>query len=155
MFCSNCGNQLNAGLNYCNRCGTQISKADSETNKSITKGFSEALGYIGGFGFISFIFVVLILVKNAVPEKALITISFFYLAALFGVCFLVSQQIKSISGKSGAEKKDTQDYLPPNELSAKNTVQLEEHFEPAVSVTEQTTRNFEKVPIGKSKSFGG
>ncbi len=155
MFCANCGNQINVGLNYCNRCGIQISKADSETQKSITKSFSEVFGAIGVFGLTGFIFVVLVLVKNGVSEKALILISFFYLAVLFGICFLVIQHIKSLSGKSAAEKKDIQDYLPPNQISAKNTVQLEEHFEPAISVTEHTTRNFEKVPIGKSETLKG
>ncbi len=147
MFCSNCGNQINAGLNYCNRCGTQISKDDSESQKSITKNFSEALIYISVFGFIGFVFVVLFLVKNAVPENALIFVSLFYLATLFGICFLVVKHIKSLSGKTAAEKNDVQEYLPPNRISAKNTVQLEEHFEPAISVTEETTRNFEKVTL--------
>jgi uncharacterized membrane protein YvbJ len=147
MFCSNCGNQINAGLNYCSRCGKQISKAGSESQKSITKSFSEALIYISVFGFIGFVFVILFLVKNVVPENALIFISSFYLATLFGICFFVMRHIKSLSEKSTAEKNDAQEYLPPNQISAKDTVQLEEHFEPAISVTEHTTRNFEKVPL--------
>lgn len=146
MFCSKCGNQLSAELNYCNKCGTAINKIDSETRSSASGNFSEALGYIGGFGFIGFIFLVLILVKSQVPEKTLTLISLFYLAALFGVCYLIIQQGKSPIGKSEPEKSEPQNFVPLVELPAKDTNQLNEYREPAITVTEETTRNFDKVP---------
>ncbi len=147
MFCSNCGNQLNIGLNYCNRCGTPISANELKTDKSVTESLSETISYIGGGGLIGFIFIVLVLVKKEVPQQTLIAISFFYLATLFGICFLIIQHIKNLSKNFSAERKEADDYLPPNRLSAKKTAQLEEHLEPSISVTEQTTRNFDKVPL--------
>lgn len=147
MFCSNCGNQLGAGLNYCNRCGKALSKIDSEARIAVSGNVSEALAYVGGGGFACFIFIVLILVKNQVPEKTLITISFFYLATLFGICYLILQHVKSTFGKSIPEKHDLSDTVPAVQLPAKNTNQLNEYQEPAISVTEETTRNFEKIPL--------
>lgn len=150
MFCASCGNQLNAALKYCSRCGTQISKVDAKGQKSVAKSFSETLGYIGGFGFIGFIFVILILVKNAVTENTLIFISFFYLAALLIICLRGFRYLKSLLESSPAEKDDLQDYVPPAQIGAKNTAQLEDRFEPIGSVTDETTRHLEKVPLKMS-----
>ena len=150
MFCSKCGNQLNAQLNYCNRCGAPVSKNDSEMRDEESGGSSEIVGYIGGPGFISFIFVLLILVKNQVPEKALIMISLFYLATLFGICYLCLRQGKGALGKTAPEQRDSGgNFTPVVQLPAKDTNQLEEHREPA-SVTENTTRVFDKVPRTKN-----
>ncbi len=147
MFCSKCGNQLNAGLNYCNRCGTAVNKIDSETRSSDPAKISESLPYIGVFGFVGFIFMILMLLKNQVPEKTLILLSFFYLATLFGIFFLILQHVKSSRGKNEFEKSDAQDFVPLVQLPAKNTNQLNEYHEPAISVTEETTRNFGKIPL--------
>lgn len=146
MFCSKCGNQLSAQLNYCNRCGTPVNKLDSETRVGVSGKLSESLVYIAVFGFVGFIFMILILIKNQVPEKALIMLSLFYLATLFGICALILQHVKTAFGKSEPEKNDAQDFVPLVQLPAKNTNQLDEYHEPAISVTEETTRNFDKVP---------
>lgn len=146
MFCSNCGGQINSGLNFCNRCGTKVSKADTDLQKSVSENLASSLGYIGGSGLFSFIFVALVLVKFAVPEKALILVSLFYLGALFGICYLIVQQIKSSSEKAALKSIDLQSGLQINELAAAQTAQLEEAKQTPVSVTENTTRNLEKIP---------
>jgi uncharacterized membrane protein YvbJ len=146
MFCSKCGNQLSAGLNYCNRCGTPVNKIDAETRIGASAKITEALPYIGVFGFAGFIFLIVILLKNQVPEKVLILLSLFYLATLFGICFSILQSSNNSIGKSESAKNDSPDFVPLVELPAKNTNQLHEYREPAISVTEETTRNFEKVP---------
>ena len=147
MYCSNCGSQINLELNYCSRCGTKVLKADSKAQSSVSENLASSLGYIGGFGLLGFIFVALALVKNGVPEKALMLVSFFYLAALFGVCFLIVQQIRNFSGKSSAVTTDFQSDIQINRIGAANTAQLEESKQTPISVTENTTRNFEKIPL--------
>ena len=146
MFCSKCGNQLSAALNYCNRCGTPVNKTDPEMRGSGSGKFPEALVYICVFGFVGFIFMILLLVKNQVPEKVLILLSFFYLATLFGICALILQHGKNMLGKAEPDQNDAQDFVPLVQLPAKNTNQLNEYREPAITVTEETTRNFDKVP---------
>lgn len=148
MYCSNCGSQIKPELNYCNRCGTRVSNPDAETQKSIAENLSSAIGYIGGFGMLGFIFVMLILVKNGVGERALIPISFFYLAALFGICFLILQQIKNSPGKSVAGKTEYQGTFQTTPgLKEATTAQLDAPRESFISVTENTTRTLDEVLI--------
>ena len=145
MYCSNCGGQINSELNFCNRCGTKVSKIDAEMQKSVADNLSSALGYIGGFGLFSFIFVVLILVKNGVPEKALILISLGYLAALFGICSLILQQIRRSSEKASAKANDFYSDPQINLIGAASTARLEEAKQTPISVTENTTRTLDEV----------
>ncbi len=149
MYCAVCGTLINAELNFCNRCGTKVSKIDLEIQKTVTENLSSALGYIGGFGFFGFIFVTLILVKNGVPAVALTAISLFYLAALFGVCYLIIQRTSSLSGNPAPAKNDFQDNFQPEQLNSVNTAQLEAPRQPAMSVTESTTRTLEEVSLRK------
>ena len=145
MYCSGCGTQIQTGLNYCNRCGNRVPRSDSETN-SIASNLSQSLGYIGGFGMFGFIFVILILVKNGVDKNALIPISFFYFAALFGICFLVIRQIFAYSKKS-SDKESAPNEQQPDYLRPVATAQLTEPGEQPISVTEHTTRTLDKVPV--------
>ncbi len=148
MYCSTCGTLINAELNFCNRCGTKVSKIDLEIQKAVAENLSSAVGYIGGFGFLGFIFVTLILVKNGVPAVALTAISLFYLAALFGVCYLIIQRTSSLSGNPAPAKNDFQDNFQPEQLNSVNTAQLESApREPAMSVTDTTTRTLDKELI--------
>jgi len=104
------------------------------------------MGYIGGFGMFGFIFVILILVKNGVDRNALIPISFFYLAALFGICFLIVRQI-SASSKKSSEKETASNEHQPAYLRPVTTAQLRETIDQPVSVTEHTTRTLDEVVI--------
>jgi uncharacterized membrane protein YvbJ len=148
MFCSSCGNQLNAGLNYCNRCGSAIARNDSDARSS--GNFSESLAYVGGGGFVCFIFVLLILVKNQVPPDTVTKIAFIYLATLFGICYLILRHVKTSLEKPALEQRDVQEFIPAVQLPPKTTNQLNEYQQPATTVTEETTRNFEKIPLQKS-----
>ena len=145
MYCANCGVQINQELNYCNHCGAKVSKVELETRKTIAENLSSSLGYIGGFGMFGFIFVVLVLVKNGVHPTALTFISLFYLASLFGICFLILRQTAGFSKKSLPENKKTQPGFQTGQLNSANTARLEEHREPVISVTENTTRTLDKV----------
>lgn len=148
MFCSSCGNQLNAGLNYCNRCGKPVARNDADTRAA--GNFSESLSYVGGGGFACFIFVVLIMVKNQVPPDTVFKIAFLYLATLFSICYMILRQVKTSTEKPALEQRDAQEFVPAVQLPPKTTNQLNEYQQPTISVTEETTRNFEKVPLQKS-----
>lgn len=139
MYCSSCGNKIAAELNFCNRCGIKLAKADQGTAPQTLSG---AIGYIGGFGFLGFIFVALVLVRANVTEKSLIAISLFYFAALFGICFFLIKNARPFS------PRQVEDYVPQNDnLKAATTAQLGEARTPVASVTEHTTRNFDESLI--------
>ena len=147
MYCANCGSLIKPELNYCSRCGMRVAKIDSENANAVCEGLSASLGYVGGFGFVGFIFVALILVKNGVHPTALTFISFFYLAALVGVCFLILEQIRAAREKSTAEKINFQSDFQTVLLNAPNTAQLEEPKQQPISVTENTTRTLDEVLV--------
>src|SRR5687768_10756868 len=118
MFCSGCGSQIQSGLNYCNRCGKRANDADTgAAAASVAESMASSLGYIGGFGFIGYIFVALVLVKNGVPPNYLVPITFFYFAALFGICYLILKQTqlfrRDAAARIDAEVRDTPSYLRP------------------------------------------
>lgn len=148
MFCSGCGTQIQSGLNYCNRCGRRVAETDSE-GVSIAKGMASSLGYIGGFGFLGFVFVALVLVKNGVTPNYLVPITFFYFASLFGICFLILKQTELIRKpeprRDELDGREQQAYLRPA-----TTAQLEEARDLGVgSVTDHTTRTLDEVLVEK------
>lgn len=148
MFCSACGSTVNDKLNYCNNCGAKILKENTEeTPKSMMDNLLTSLVFValGGFGIL--VGLVSVLLKNGFDHKGIMVIAFFYLAALFGICFmLLSQLPKLIEAKLDRNRETPEGYQPPQQLFAKTTAQLEEHREPA-SVTDHTTRTFDKIPL--------
>jgi hypothetical protein len=73
-------------------------------------------------------------------------LTFAFLSAVFGICFLMIQQISSMAKPSSGDKILENANLP--QPGAVNTAQLEEHREPAqMSVTENTTRTLDKIPL--------
>ena len=147
MYCANCGSRIKQELNYCNRCGAKVSKIELETRQTVAENLSSSLGYIGGFGLFGFIFVALVLVKNGVPPTALVFISLFYLASLFGICFLILRQTSGFSKKTLPKGEDIQSGIHTGQLTSPSTARLEEYKEPITSVTENTTRTLDKVLV--------
>lgn len=149
MYCSGCGTQLKADLNYCNRCGRRVAE-DSEKS-SIAESLSSSLGYVGGFGFFSFIFVAIALVKNGVVGSQLVAISVCYFAALFGICFLILRQTQLFSTKGARNVAEIEDR-PAAYLRPVTTAQLHDPAEPGGigSVTDHTTRTLDEVKIERS-----
>lgn len=148
MYCSGCGTQLQQGLVYCSRCGRRVDEGPA-SDRTLASNLTTATGYVGGAGFLGFIFVILVLAKNGVPPNTYVPIAFVYFAALFGICFLILRQASQFARKTeqpGAlpqlEQK-TQAYLRPVD-----TAQLEESRSFGIgSVTEHTTRALDEVPV--------
>lgn len=150
MYCSNCGSQIIPELNYCNRCGAKVAKIDAEMQKTVAQNLSSSLGYIGGFGLIGFIFVALVLVKKGIDSYALAAISFFYLSALFGICYLILQQTARLSEKSAARNFAFNHDFQSEQLGAANTAQLEEPKQTPISITENTTKTLDDVLLKRN-----
>jgi hypothetical protein len=148
MFCAGCGTQIQSGLNYCSRCGRRV--AESENAETFAKTLASSLGYIGGFGFLGYIFVALVFVKNGVPPTYLVPITFFYFASLFGICYLILRQTE-LFRRRDTRRDDVQIRNDqPSYLKPVTTAQLREGFDEPASVTDHTTRTLEEVPMRKS-----
>ncbi len=103
---------------------------------------------LGGFGIL--IGLVAVLLKNGFDHKGIMVIAFFYLAALFGVCYMLLNQLPKLIDAKIKPKRETPESYQPPQLFAKTTAQLEEHREPVMSVTDNTTRTFDKIPLKKN-----
>lgn len=145
MFCAGCGTQIQSGLNYCSRCGRRVAE-DAKTGIGHNPRLIAA--YTSGVGFICYILVVRMLSKGGLPPDMFLPITFFYFAALFGICFMILRQPKTavdMSTRSDSLPNEQQAYLHPV-----TTAQLDEGFREPASVTDHTTRTLDKVPLRKS-----
>ncbi len=147
MYCSGCGTQLQTELNYCNRCGRRVA-SDSE-KASVAESLSTSVGYVGAAGFLAYIFVVIALAKNGIPGNQIIPITFFYFAALFGICFLIIRQTQLFSAGSSKKEPETIEDRPAAYLRPVTTAQLHEPADDGGlgSVTDHTTRTLDKVNV--------
>ena len=154
MYCSNCASEIQPELNFCSRCGTKVAKNDSDTSKDVMDGLSTAVAAIGVFGFVGYIFVALVLVKNSVPVNALVAISLFYLGALFGICRLILQQMDKVPGKSSAAFHNSYNNFKTGELNQPKTAQIGMANDIAsatvASVTENTTKTLDEVLLKRN-----
>ena len=144
MYCSGCGSEIQAGLNYCSRCGRRV----AEESKSGNPAWTNPLVIVGntvGVGFVAFIFVLLVLVRNGVAADALFGITLVYFAALVGICLMLFRQARLLSKDKAAELKPSE----PSYIKPATTAQLPEPTQGPATVTENTTRTLDEVAIGK------
>jgi hypothetical protein len=150
MFCAACGSVVDDKLNYCKNCGAKIAKESEETPKTMTDNLLTAATFValGGLGIM--VGLVSVLLKNGFDHKGIMAIAVFYLAALSGICYmLLSQLPKLIEAKLQPKRETPENYQTPAQLYARATAQLEEQRTGPASVTDHTTRTFDKVPLGE------
>jgi hypothetical protein len=142
MYCPKCGNSVNGGLKYCNTCGERLSVEEEDKNGTPGKMLDNVLTtlfLIVMFGMGTLVGLVAVLLGNDVPTEFVGLLSIVYLATIFGICFsLVRQVPKLIDAKLN--------LLKPTLPAAEARPQLDQYREPAMSVTEHTTRTLDKVP---------
>lgn len=145
MYCPNCGSLVKSELHYCNTCGMRLKKEEKESDGSIAETLSTAIGFIGTFGLIGFIFLIRTLLGKNVDEGLIVAVSFLYLATVFGICTMLLKQISN--SKTAASNHDLQsDYAAP-QIKSVNTNRLEESKQNPASVVEETTRTLDEMPL--------
>ena len=155
MYCSTCGTEIKAELNYCNRCGARVDKLATAGNKSEALEYmSMATGFVGLGGLGLTVGLIAILLNYNVIPQVIVMLTFAFLSTVFGISYLMLQQISRMAKSSSSEK--ALENVNPVQLAAVNTAQLEEyqqparslleeHQQPAQSVTENTTRTLDEV----------
>ena len=152
MYCPNCGKTVDQNLKYCNGCGERLSKDEDKegTPGKMLDNILTTLFLVVMFGLGILVGLVAVLLGNDFKTGPVLIIVIAYLAAIFGVCFVLARQVpKLIDAKlrvwnSGAEVR-TQPQLSPQ-----TTAQLDEYREPVMSVTDHTTKTLDKVPLTKN-----
>src|SRR6476660_3187071 len=140
MFCSGCGTELEAGLNFCKRCGMRVGGGDERSR--VAENLSGSLPYIGVFGFLGFIAMVFLLSRSESITPGLFALTaILYLGTLFGVFWMTLQQTAPFTFRSGGQGRNGTEL--PQELKyikPATTARLNEPTEMPPSVTENTTR---------------
>lgn len=149
MFCSTCGKQVNENLNFCNNCGARI---DSKTDEAQTGSFglnsATVTGGLGMFGLFGFVFLAIKLIEKNLDPGFVFSLLALYVAAIFGLCFMIFRQPANHSFKSRKKEKTDEEYTAPKNLFSENHPQLAAPYQPAVSsVTENTTRTLDEVLV--------
>jgi hypothetical protein len=154
MYCSTCGAEIKAELNYCNRCGARVDKlAATETSDALSY-LSMATGFVGLGGLGLTVGLIAILLSYNVFPTVVVIITLAFLCAVFGISVVMVQQISRMTKSASEEKMLAK--TNQTQLGAVNTAQLkeyqqparsflEEHQQPAQSVTENTTRTLDEV----------
>lgn len=154
MYCSNCGNALSSGISYCNSCGYRLDKDDGDKDGKPGKMLDNILTtlfLVVMFGLGILVGLVAVLLSNNIEPKFVVLIAVAYLAAVFGICYSLLQQVpKLVDAKLNRNTRQSDAGLvPPVQLGTKSTAQLNEYHQPAVSVTEHTTRTLEEIPVDR------
>ena len=150
MYCEGCGTQIQSGLNYCSRCGRRVAE-DSKGSKHYRTNPLVIAGQTAGVGFFGFIFILLILAKSGIMPNLFVPITFFYFAALFGICFMILRYGNSLT-KTGSSETSHANLTEPAYLRPVTAAQLEEARGFGVgSVTDATTRTLSEVPISEKR----
>jgi Na+-transporting methylmalonyl-CoA/oxaloacetate decarboxylase gamma subunit len=152
MYCPSCGNELNAELVYCNRCGANlrpISNQSATPGKivGVTWAISTAvvLVTLGGFGLMFALALSLISSGINLSGGGMVLIVIFLLVIL-AVAWLLIRQLSRVLDISELLSGATQSKsAPPPALSEKTVPQISAPHEPVGSVTDHTTRVFEPI----------
>lgn len=153
MYCPSCGKSVNDKLKFCNSCGVQLTREIEDkdgTPGKMLDNILTTLFLVVMFGLGILVGLVAVLLDKEVKSEVVVLIVIAYLAAIFGICFSLARQVpKLIDAKlkvlsSGAEIRTLQ------QLPSQTTAQLDEYREPAMSVTDHTTRTLDKVPTRES-----
>jgi hypothetical protein len=155
MYCSSCGTEVALGLNYCNRCGANLSQSSNQQEQQPPRyvnltgpTIAIALMVVIGLGII--FATIADLARNEFHPVALTWMVVAGLAMIAGVSAMVIRQWTNLAGviktkertvsqKKTADKEHAPAQLPPL------------RSEPVGSVTEHTTRTFEPSYIERER----
>jgi hypothetical protein len=155
MYCSSCGTEVALGLNYCNRCGANLSQSSNLPEQAPVRSVSLtgptiaiALMVVIGLGII--FATVAELAHNDFHPVALTWMVVAALGMITGVAALVIRQWTHLAGvikpkeQASARRKKADKEFVPAQLPPLRS-------EPVSSVTENTTRTFEPAYIERER----
>jgi len=147
MYCSHCGTSIPEKLNYCKNCGSRVDKNAVIVNNSSSRSAMIAAGSIGVVGLAAVFPLLKILLESRLDQPAVLMVLFGYLVTLFLLVLMPVAYAWRRSGDTIAYTDERNDYAPPQSFRGSVTARLEAMREPAVSVTEHTTRTLNEIPI--------
>lgn len=151
MYCSTCSSLIDENLNYCNRCGSRVAKAElavrDEATVSVLKILSVSTGWVGVVGLGGLIGLIAILVNNHVVPELIAILCLLFAATAFGICFMLTRQISRLTQTALPAKENAQQKSASEQLNTPATGQIEAPPAAFRSVTENTTRTLDKTKV--------
>lgn len=155
MYCPSCGTEVTLGLNYCNRCGANLSQSTNLPEQPVRHvnltGPTIAIALMVTIGLGIIFASVSDLARNDFHPVALTWMVIAGLGMIVGVAALVIRQWSNLAGVV----KPKEQSLPHKKSAGKEPVipaQLPPlRSEPVPSVTEHTTRTFEPAYIERER----
>lgn len=150
MYCSTCGTEIQTALNYCKNCGARIEKGTVEGNSTVLQYLAMGTGFVGVGGLGLTVALIAILLKNNVNPEVVVILSALFASLIFGICFMMIRQISKLTNFSSVSSDKFPERNAPEQLGAVNTAQLTAPREPAMSVTDTTTKTLDEVFVKRS-----
>jgi hypothetical protein len=156
MFCSACGYENKQEVNFCKRCGANLTPAPVKTASTGMVGlFLAAIALITVIGFIGPMVMVAELSHKGMDEEPLVGLAFFFLTATTIIDWLLLRLLTRLLGfsKQKTQQKPAMLVPQPKYVTAEQPYpQLPEAHMSMPSVTEHTTRNFEPIISRESRN---
>jgi len=102
------------------------------------------------FGLGILVGLVAVLLGSGMPKEPVVMIVIAYLAAVFGICFILLKQVPKLIDARLRANEFAEESRQAHRLTPLTTAQLEEYREPVMSVTDRTTKTLDQVPIQRS-----
>lgn len=152
MFCPNCGKNVDQKLKFCNGCGERLAKAtdDLDSPGKMLDGILETIFWLVVASLGILIGLVAVLLSNNVKPDAVGLIILAYLATIFGISFSLARQVPKLIDAKLRRWNAESDSTRVSQLPPPTTAQLEEYREPAMSVTDHTTKTLDPVPVDRN-----
>jgi zinc ribbon protein len=151
MYCPSCGNEIPAGLNYCNRCGANLSFTQQAITtvvnppvRLIVPSIFLFLTIVGGLGVV--FGAATEFARQGLHPAAIVWMVLFSTATLLGcVGLFIRFMTKMMMMQRGIDAPQ-----PVRQPSIEQRPNMQQHlppprFEPVASVTENTTRTFAPI----------
>lgn len=145
MYCPNCGAEATSGLKYCSRCGVSLAVAPAiekrHPNVGKATGMFWAIALFGLGSFAIFMGGIIALAALNADEDIIIPAAIFGIAAILTISWLLIRQLARVISIVQDTRQSTEggrlaeSYAPPEIAESP----------PPMSVTEHTTRNFERL----------
>lgn len=146
MYCSSCGVAVAKDLSYCNHCGKKLKRGDGESSEVRPDWlvFMMVATFILGLVAITILMGVMKSVLELPVDQIL------HLMALPFALMLIIEGvlIRLLLRRKAQEQKTLSNVQVTNELDEARQRLLSQ---PAVSVTEHTTRAFEPIPVQRKQ----
>lgn len=153
MYCPTCGNSIADGLKFCNSCGLRLVREEEGKDGAPEKMLSDllrSLFFIVVFGLGILVGLVAVLLNHDVKTEVVMMVVITYLLAVFGIGFMLARQVpKLIDARLKAWNKPSNAIITP-QFERGTTAQLEEYRQPASSVTDNTTRTLDEMPLKRT-----